>query len=113
MDAVLLKPDGDLGAGVEDRPDVFVGVAEVVALGALRVGLGIGEDDVDVHHVGVGPVAVVQAREREAGFAVVVRQVHQAPRPERAGIDPVQRADFADDLGAVHAYVGRLVRRWP
>ena len=65
------------------------------------VGGRVREDDVHVDDVGVRPVDVVQADEREPGGAEVVGQVDQPALVDRPAVDAVQGAHLADHLGAV------------
>lgn len=97
----LAEAEDDLHAARADGGQVFVGEREVVARRLRGIGDEVREDGVDVHDVGVRPVAIVQAREGNAERAMLRGEVDQAAAHKRAFVDAVKRADGAVGLGEV------------
>jgi len=65
----LAEAVNELRAGRQRRTQIVVGGGEVVASRALRVCVGVREHDVQVHHVRVRPMHVVEARQGEGWHA--------------------------------------------
>ena len=56
----------------------------------------------DIHHVRVWPVTIVQSHERNPERAIWLRQIDQATADERAFVHAVKRADDAVRPGEIN-----------
>ena len=100
---VLSQPVHHSRADCQDRLQVIVGGAEMVAARRVGVGAEVGKYGVDVDHVAGGPVGIVDAGRGDAERLMVRREVYHAALADRPAVDAVNRPDRADRPTDIHA----------
>ena len=98
----LAQSVNDLRAGLPDRSHIPICEREVVARRLRRVGIEIGEDGVDVHHVRIGPVTIVQPGDGHIERTKSGGNVNHAAGGQRPFVDPVQRAHQSVGREKIH-----------
>src|ERR1043165_1270842 len=87
----LTQSEHNPGTGFHDGCKVLVGARETVAFGKGRVGIEIRKSSMNVDHVRIGPMAIVQARQRDGQLAMIGREIHRSAIVQRSAVDAVKR----------------------
>ena len=89
--------------------DIFVRQPEIITLRPPGIGVEIRKHHVDIDHIRIGPMAIVQSDKGDAEFALRLGKIQQATRGQRPFVHSVQGANQPVGAGKIKLQNHRLL----
>jgi len=93
---------------MSDFDQVIISEGEIIILRQCRIGSGIAEYRMDIHHLGIRPLAIVQTGVRRIKPALLRGEINHPTHCHWPFVDSVQRADAAARLGEINPNLNRF-----